>query len=251
MGRFPCGPKVLSSAVTDLEAPGLGSDGAPEWGAIYRARGEEVVAYRPVVTGDVFEKVEVAGGEVPKHKTVIVLQHPCALRTNGVDLVERVLVAEVRPHKLIDRDRWLGYTKLMPLPELRPELHSQKRDQAALFEELFLVAPELLEIRIASLSQIGVNLLMQRWVHHNSRAVVPTMTYQRVTSAAFEETDLIEEWCEQRVDAGIALRDAARECVNLLREDVGGGNTRQHMLEDEQNRSTVRRQIRSALRALR
>lgn len=82
----------------------------------------------------------------------------------------------------------------MPLPELIPTLETGRRHQAAFFDEPYLVSPDDLmpDKRIAYLSQTGVNLLLQRWVHHNSRVVVPTATYQEVSSPAYEEADLID-----------------------------------------------------------
>jgi hypothetical protein len=235
----------------DLEYPG--ADGVPDWGSLYRARGDEVMRHRPVFTGDVFEKVPVQGLGESKTKTVIVLQHPCALRSNGVDLHPRLMVAELRNHKVIPVENWTGHVGKMPLPELIPSLETGKRHQAAFFDEPYLVGPDdlALDKRLACLSQTGVNLLLQRWVHHNSRVVVPTATYQEVSSPAYEEADLIEEWCEERVEAALAIHEAAVEAMKWLREDTDGGVTRQRMLEDPQNRSTVRRQMRAALRQLR
>lgn len=237
--------------VHDLEYPG--ADGVPNWGSLYRARGDEVVRHRPVFTGDVFEKVPVQGLGESKTKTVIVLQHPCALRSNGVDLHSRLMVAELRNHKVIFVEDWTGHVGKMPLPELIPALDTGRRHQAAFFDEPYLVGPDdlALDKRIACLSQTGVNLLLQRWVHHNSRVVVPTATYQEVSSPAYEEADLIEEWCEERVEDALAVQEAAVEAIKWLREDTDGGVTRQRMLEDPQNRSTVRRQMRAALRQLR
>lgn len=235
----------------DLEYPG--ADGVPDWGSLYRARGDEVVRHRPVFTGDVFEKVPVQGLGVSKTKTVIVLQHPCALRSNGVDLHSRLMVAELRNHKIIFVEDWTGHVGKMPLPESIPAVDTGRRHQAAFFDEPYLVGPDdlALDKRIACLSQTGVNLLLQRWVHHNSRVVVPTATYQEVSSPAYEEADLIEEWCEERVEAAIEVQEAAVEAIKWLREDTDSGVTRQRMLEDPQNRSTVRRQMRSALRQFR
>ncbi len=235
----------------DLEYPG--ADGIPDWGSLYRARGNEVVHHRPVFTGDVFEKVPVQGLRESKTKTVIILQHPCALRSNGVDLHSRLMVAELRNHKVIPVEDWTGHLGKMPLPELVPAVETGRRHQAAFFDELYLVAADDLaaDKRSACLSQMGVNLLLQRWVHHNSRVVVPTTTYQEVSSPAYEEADLIEEWCEERVEAGLEIQDASVEAIKWLREDNGGGVTRQRMLEDPQNRSTARRQMRAALRLLR
>jgi hypothetical protein len=86
---------------------------------------------------------------------------------------------------------------------------------------------------------------LQRWVHHNSRVVVPTGQFQRVIGGVFEEADLIEEWCEKR---GIDVATATAECVNWLREVPSDGTpTRKKLLEDEQCRSAVRKQRRRHL----
>lgn len=235
----------------DLECPG--ADGVPNWDSLYRARGDEVVRHRPVFTGDVFEKVPVQGLEETKTKTVIVLQHPCALRSNGVDLHSRLMVAEVRDHRVIPLESWTGHVSKMPLPDLIPAVETRRRHQAAFFDAPYLVRPEdlALDKRISCLSQTGVNILLQRWVHHNSRVVVTTATYHEVSSPVYEEADLIEEWCEERVRvAGLEIQEAAIEATKWLREDIDSGFTRQRMLEDSQQRSTVRRQMRAALRQL-
>ncbi|MGH3827905.1 MAG: hypothetical protein ACRDQX_12145 [Pseudonocardiaceae bacterium] len=39
----------------DREYPG--AEGIPDWGSLYRARGDEVARHCPVFTGEVFEKV--------------------------------------------------------------------------------------------------------------------------------------------------------------------------------------------------
>jgi hypothetical protein len=233
----------------DLEAP-CGDDA--DWSRLYRARGDEVLQHRPIFTGDIFEKVVVQNPDgSTKRKNVIIVQHPCAMRSNGVDLVSRLLVAEVRNHKVIPPDEWRGYGKSMPLPELIPPVATGRRNQAGFFDELHLVGPQALTDRIACLSQLGVNLLLQRWIHHNSRVVVPTFTLNAVTSGVFEEADLIEDWCEDRIASEVTVEQATKECVAWLREDGGGGVMRQKMLEDPQNRSGIRKQMRTALRALR
>lgn len=150
-------------------------------------------------------------------------------------------------------NRGPGHVSKMPLPDLMPSVDSGRRHQAAFLDELYLVSPDDLaaENRVACLSQAGVNLLLQRWVHHNSRVVVPTVTYQEVTSPAYEEADLIEYWCEERIGAGLGVRDASVEAIKWLREESSGGVTRQMMLEDPQRRSSVRRDMHAALRKLR
>jgi hypothetical protein len=232
----------------DLEAPC--SPDSIDWSRLYRARGDEVVAHRPYFTGDVFESVQVQNPDgSTKRKSVIVVQHPCAMRTNGVDLAPKLLVAELRNHRVIPPEEWTGYIKNMLLPDLIPTVTSGRRNQAAFFDELYVVTPEALVSRVACLSQLGVNILLQRWVSHNSRVVVPTPTYNKVTSGVYEEADLIEEWCEERLPADVTPEKATAECVTWLREDVGGV-TRQRMLEDEQHRSEIRKQMRFTIRSL-
>ncbi len=128
-----------------------------------------------------------------------------------------------------------------------------KRHQAVFFDSPFLVAAEDLlgENRIACLSPVGINLLLQRWVAHNSRAVIPTFEYQAVTSGPYEEADLIEEWCEERGSKGVTIPAATSEAVAWLREDMGEGVAkRQDQLGDPQRRSLIRKEMRAALKAM-
>jgi hypothetical protein len=235
----------------ELEAP-WGEQG-PDWDLLYRARGDEVAAHRPVFTGDVFASTQVQGIPAPRTRSVMIVQHPCALRTNGVDLAERLIVAEVKPFRLLDRDGWRGNFGRMPVPDLLPTEDGKKRHQSAAFDNPYLVAHDALEPgnRIACLSQAGVNLLLQRWVCHNSRVVVPTFQYQEVTRGQFDEADLIEEWCETRTTDAVTVDDATREAVTWLREQpTVGGRTRQQLLEDPQQVSSVRKELRRRLREL-
>jgi hypothetical protein len=95
----------------ELEAPG--TDAAPEWASVYRARGDEVVPHRPIFTGDVFFNIEIAGEA--RTKNVIVLQHPCAIRA-GVEVLPKLLVAEVNPSGKLAPSLWAtGSYKQMPL----------------------------------------------------------------------------------------------------------------------------------------
>lgn len=229
----------------DLEAPSADGE-KPEWDSLYRALGVDVARHRPVFTGDVFEKVDVQSIGETKRKTVMLVQHPCALRVNGVDLSPRLLVVEVRQHPLVPILDWLKHLSKMPLPHLYPQVESGKRNQAAFFDSVYLASPLQLDIdkRIACLSEIGVNLLLQRWVNHNSRTVVPTATYQKAVAPVFEEADILEDWCLDRVAAGKrTILEATQEALDILREDLGEGRTLQRMLEDPQTRSHVRREM--------
>ena len=214
---------------------------------LYRALGESIPSWRPVFTGDVFEEVLVrtsSGGEAVC--TVMVLQHPCAMRTDGVNLAMRLLVSEVRQHRVLTPEEWRGFTKLMSLPDLRAHESPRKRHHAVMFDRLEVVDSAELdaERRLACPTHAGVNLLLQRRVHYDTRVVVPTQDIQAVTGGVFEEADIVEDWCEVASLAGMETSAATVECVAWLREDLGDGLTRQRMLEDQQSRSSIRRAAR-------
>lgn len=232
----------------NLESPHAG--GIPQWGGLYRTRGEEVSETRPIFTGDVFTGVQLSGstGKV-KARTVAVLQHPCSMRTDGVGLAWQVLTAEVANRKELTEEDWrTGHFNLMPLPDLRPEMTSQARHQAANFDNLYMVPPKMLTSRIASLSPLGVNLLLQRWVHFSSRVIVPTNEFHKQTVSFYEEADLIEEWCDE-VGSGDHQADTGA-CLAWLRADRGG-YTYQELLKDAQRHSVVRKAMRTELKARR
>ncbi|MFP7834907.1 hypothetical protein [Marisediminicola sp. LYQ134] len=232
----------------DLESPH--PRGKADWDALYRARGNEVSASRPVFTGDVFTGIALPGstGKI-KDRTVMVIQHPCSMRTNGVDLAWQVLVAEVTNRKELSEDEWTtGHFNLMPLPSLRPELTSQAQHQAANFDNLYMVPPDRLTTRIAALSPLGVNLLLQRWVNFSSRVIVPSYDFHAQTVVFYEEADLVEEWCDE-VDSGDRLTDA-KDCMNWLRADIGP-RSYQEALKDVQSHSVVRKAMRAELKSRR
>ncbi|RRD03743.1 hypothetical protein EII34_13145 [Arachnia propionica] len=229
----------------DLESPYV--EGVPRWDALYRARGDEVSGTRPIFTGDVFTGVLLPGstGKV-KARSVIVLQHPCSMRTNGVDLAWQVLVAEVTSRKELDESGWVrGNFNLMPLPDIRPDVASQSRHQAANFDNLYTVAPDLLSARTACLSPFGVNLLLQRWVHYSSRVVVHTRIFHDQTVAFYEEADLIEEWCDEMGSDDLMVE--TRACLDWLRADRDG-STYQELLKNPQSHSMIRRAMRHTLK---
>lgn len=233
----------------NLESPYKG--GKPTWDALYRARGGEVSATRPIFTGDVFISVQLPGstGRV-KSRSVAVIQHPCSMRKDGVDLSWQVLVAEVADRREITEEEWAKcYFNLMPLPELRPDLLTKARHQAVNFDNLYTVRPDVLTSRIASLSPLGVNLLLQRWVHYSSRVIVPTYLFQTQTVSFYEEADLIEEWCDEVVgEDGPDVRTATQECLAWLRTKHDGA-TYQELLKDSQSHSTVRKAMRTELKS--
>ncbi|MCU6479896.1 hypothetical protein [Arthrobacter sp. A2-55] len=230
----------------NLEAPGTKED--PDWDSLYRARGDEVSGSRPIFTGDVFTNVSVLGNKGAQI-TALILQHPCALRIDGVNLVPRLLVAEVQEFDFIPFSQWNGRFKVMPLPVLIGQTN-----YVAQLHEPHLVEEAALNsaTRIASMSQVGVDLLLQRWVHHNSRVVVPTADYQRATVEQFEEADLIEEWCDERAATATDI-PAQLEAVHewMRGESSSPGKRWQDLLQDPQTRGVVRKAMRRHIKELR
>lgn len=220
---------------------------------LYRARGaDELAGHRPILTGDVFARVPfILPDGQSKLRDLMVLQHPCSLRTNGVDLVPNLLVASVGDFKRLED--WRTHGSIMPLPSIRPDAtNAKKRHQSARFGDLHLVSSEQLTgKRIACLSLPGVNLVLQRWVYYSSRVTVPTHDFNSVNISVFEEADIIEEWCEDRQGDGISVEQATRECVEWLREEKGDAPMRQDLLKSDQHRSSIRREASKYRRSLR
>lgn len=230
----------------ELEFPG--SPGKPDWEGLYLYRGSDVVASRPIFTGDVFFGAEVQGIGAIETKDIIVIQHPCALRTNGVDLAVSLMVAEVTPGRLYAGNEWHGNYKLMPLPEMA----GTESHYLASFTSIYLAIPDSLIAanRVACLSPTGVNLLMQRWVCHNSRVVVPAWKYDEVVSAQYEEADMIEEWCDIRNSSHVSVADATAEATAWLNDDGGSGVKRRMMLDTPAFRAPMRKALRKQAKAL-
>jgi hypothetical protein len=228
----------------NLEPPNGSRD---DWEVLYLARGDdEIGSHRPVLTGDVFADVAVKAPQVePKIKTVMILQHPCAMRPEGRSLAGSILVAEVHKFPLLPPDKWDTNGKLMPLPELLAGITSNRRHQAAFFDNTYHAHPSDLTKRIACLSPRGVNLLLQRWVYHSSRVVVPSFDFEAAVSPVYEQADIIEEWCDIAVTAGRTLDEAIDDAYAWLRE-VEGGLTRERALQEPERRALIRRQARSA-----
>ncbi|MFF7259486.1 hypothetical protein ACFZCL_04220 [Streptomyces sp. NPDC008159] len=218
---------------------------------LYRALGDEVNPSRPILTGDVFENVEVTNTDASvTRRTVMILDHPCSLRTDGVTLTERLLTAEVRR---TEPGSWRqGNYNRMFLPAPFPLADGKANPCAAFFDSCYHVSPDQLASgnRVACLTPLGVNLMLQRRVKHFSRVTVESFKFQEANSGVYEEADVIEDWCFDREDDGLKHSEAVAECVDWLREDVGG-RTRQSMLKDPQQVSTVRQQMTQQLRALR
>jgi hypothetical protein len=218
---------------------------------LYRALGDDVEIARPILTGDVFVDVDVIDADGSRRRmAVMILDHPCSLRSDGVNLVPRLTTAEVT--SVAEAGPWRGAYNRMHLPELRLGNDRDRRHSAAFFDQCYQVSPAQPEAahRIACLSTLGINLLLQRRVHHFSRVVVPTSKFQEVNEGVYEEADIVEEWCWLREEDHVKTLDAAAECMSWLRE-VNDGVRRQDLLKDQQQRSSVRQQMREKIKRLR
>jgi len=233
----------------DLEPP-PGAD--PDWDELYVARDTDVMAHRPIYSGDVFTDVGLrpTRGE-PKRRAVMIIQHPCAMRPDGINLAQSLLVARVRPFSVLQRSAWDTNGKLMPLPDLRPSISSNQRHQAAFFDDTYHVHPDDLDLpsRIACLSEIGTYLLLQRWVYHSSRVVVPSFDIEAMNSHVYAEADLLESWCESAIAGGVSMDVALADAARWLDEQTGSSSRRQ-MLRTSALRSSLIRDARKATEEL-
>jgi hypothetical protein len=229
----------------DVEAEdGLETPADPE--AIWRVRGEEVDAMRPIIQGDVFEGVVLPELD-DAQGLVMIVDHPCSMR-RGARLRERVQVVRVRDEPGLPRHGWpTGQYRLMPLPEL-----VRDRRCAGAFDETTMVpiATLLGTHRIGCLSEYGILVLQQRLVHHLTRVAMRLQTLRRASIHVLEEVDLQEDWnlalatSEDPDQLAEALRREATEFDAFmngpLRDD---GEPRRAALKDELRRSDVRRSV--------
>jgi hypothetical protein len=136
--------------------------------------------------------------------------------------------------------------KVMPLPEL---LESDEHF-AINYELCGRVQSSVLQEaeRLACLDPLGICLLLQRLVHHQSRAVIPTRTFHQSCAAVFEEVELAEEWIGTARAVGEDTELAAEEFHELLRAPRDGEVTLQEALQEPSRRAYVRRTIRAAMK---
>jgi hypothetical protein len=209
------------------------------------------MGYRPIFTGDIFTGVPVLGPHGDqKTRAVMILEHPCTMRTDGVTLSQSILVAKVEPHAVVLRPNWSSYGKLMPLPDVIPTSTSLKRNQAAFFDNTYHVHPDDLDLsrRIACLSEVGTYLLWQRWVRHSSRVIAPLFNFEEMNSHVFAETDLIQDWCEFAEEHGVPVVDAFADAAAWL-DGQAGSRTRRDLLKTSLERSALIRDAKKEVRS--
>jgi hypothetical protein len=222
----------------ELDAPASADE-------LYLARGAEVSAARPVLTGDVYDHIEVPG--FPGDGLAVVITHPCSMRTDGVHLAERLLMAKVSPAEPVALQAWrTGHFRRMPLPDL-----IDGESHAAPFEQIGTVDSTdlLLENRVASMSTVGVNLLQQRLIFSLTRFKVPTAQLNETSAHVYEEADLLEEWATECAERDVPADEAAEAFHAFIREEDEFGVSYQEKLREPQRRAAVRRESNERCRA--
>ena len=213
---------------------------------LYLARQGEVSACRPLLTGDVIDDVAIPG--VDGRGLAIIIAHPCQMRGKRASLKARVLAARVHAHAPVDRTAWMtGFYDRMPLPELMGDSDLYVGD----FSALGLVDSQELADgpRVACLMPFGINMLQQRLVKHMTRLEVETFRLHEACASAFDEADLLEEFCETVTSGGMDLVEAAALFDAFIRADRKGG-TYQDALRDPQLRPQVRIACRTEARRI-
>ena len=224
-------------AETELECPDAAED------LYLAATRDEVETSRPVLTGDIFEDVVIPGTDGTD--LGVVLTHPCSMRTDGVTLAKRLLMARVSASGEIPLKKWkTGHFKVMPLPQLMGKHFS------ALFVEMGMVESAILQAtnRVACLTPFGINLLQQRFVWYLTRFLVPTHRLGEMSEAVFEEVDLWSEWVAAATSAGDDLTAAKIAFHDWIRSRDDSETSRQDQLRDSQRRAGVRQEMRRRIR---
>lgn len=223
--------------------------------ALYLARGADVEPFRPVLQGDVFREIVIPGVGV-EHDHAMVIAHPCSLR-KGASLLPRIQMVPVASYQRVPFHKWPdSHLRVFPLPAFAAGAHG-----AALFEETGMVASAELTFdrRVAILSETGLLVLQQRYVHHLTRAVMQLERLERACGHVLAEAELQEEWCSdlvpQRVQGGEPAADALAAETEAFHAVVtakeGGDPSVQEMLEEPVRRGDARRRVREEIARLR
>ncbi len=204
---------------------------------LYLYRGDEGTVARPHMQGDVFF------GGMWAPEAVMLITHPCSMRA-GANLREQLAVVEIVDYQRLPAGRWAdGHFDLSPLPGLPVT----SEHPAASFRHIQTVpSGELaLDRRVASLSELGVQLLQQRFVHHLTRVIVDLPTLYEHSSPVLTEAELQEEWVEAALDRGVAQAEAEGAFQAFLGH--GEGSLRD-ALSNANTRGQVRRAVRKRIR---
>jgi hypothetical protein len=154
---------------------------------LYMAVGDDVSPARPVLPGDVFEAVDIG---LDHDGFVLLVAHPCSMRRGAGQLRPRIAAAPIRNHGNPPLEAWPERDfNWFPLPEVF------EVGRAASFLELGSARSEdlLRERRIVSLSEYGIYVLQQRFVHSLTRVVVGLDRLGEASAHVLAECELEEE----------------------------------------------------------
>lgn len=212
---------------------------------LYRARDEELTVARPLFTGDVFAGVTLTSGV---EADVVLVQHPCSMR-GGKTLRKRLSVCPVSRQKLCEVADWPNqYVDFMLLPDLRDGAGFE----AACFRDAEPVATTELrrDRRIATLSDIGIAVLQQRYVHHLTRVVVDTPTLQEHIRPQVVEAELEEDWVEEALSVDDRKDDDVIAAHSLaFQEFLGDADSElRELLSRTASQGVVRQRVRAEIR---
>jgi hypothetical protein len=208
--------------------------------------GEDVDPFRPLIQGDVYRGLTIAGYAPNDHNHVAILQHPCSMR-RGPELRDRVAVVPVRDYQRVRPQDWaFGHTRVVPLPTL--SVGAAGADSAAQLTEPGTVRAEDFgpATRVAQLSTHGLLLFQQRVVYCATHCVVGLDTLEEFSAPALAEAELLADWCmalaERHPDIAepeaIRLESTAFEQFIRVETDI------QIRLDSVETRADARRQVR-------
>jgi hypothetical protein len=203
---------------------------------LYLARDEEVSPARPLLTGDVLANVDIG----VEHDGHIVVAHPCSMRGARGQLRPRIGAAPIRSYQDVRLEDWpSGHFNVFPLPELFDQAQAVRLLELGTARREDLVAAQ----RVACLSDYGVYLFQQRFVHSLTRVVVGIEQFEDATGHVLAEAELEEEWVER-----LAELDSAESIANQVAEfqDFLGADLRND-LKIPERRSGVRRAVRQEI----
>ena len=202
----------------------------------------EALRLKPYMTGDVFSGVDLGdGGEA----AVAVAGHPCVIRGSGGQLARRVPCCVVGSGEPMDYENWPSRKfHLFPLSDA---LGIGTGRAVKLLEWASVPRAQLQrDRRVATLTERGVYIFLQRFTHAITRCSVPLSRFEEVCRHILREAELEHDWVMELVDDGAGDAQIAEQVhafQNLLDADDNRG-----LLRQEGGESLLRRKIRAAIR---
>jgi hypothetical protein len=199
--------------------------------------------------GDVFENLEIPGIDLGLG-IAAVLTHPCTMRTTGGALRLTLLMARIVNYPHVPFEQWpTKHFRVQPLPDLRPDHVGESL--AIDFELIGTVASGAIDPtgRVAYLSDYGVTVMQQRFVHQLSRVVVDLPVLHAQAAPNFEEAALLHEWLEAFVQNPTVADDVSHQTREF--NDFLDANQKElrNLLHELITRAEVRRRVRAEIKA--